>query len=378
MENDKKTPLRVLDLFSGIGGFSYALERLCPEGAFRTIAFCEQDKFCQSVLRKHWPDTPIFDDVRTIPTNGLGKIDVVVGGFPCQPWSVAGEQRGAEDDRDFWPEMARLIGEIQPAFVVGENVRGFVNQPMGLQRSLSDLARIGYQAVPFVIPACAVDAPHRRDRVWIVAAKNDTDSDSERPHRKNVNKQREDEPADGEERVVGQVRSVLARSGDASERRSASVIAHRESDGREQGKQNSGGRREGIGAGEEYRSGNGGETVADARRNATRASEEMDGNTHKRSQGNFDAANGSKDVADADDARSQGHGRFNNGRDSAGEWIAGQSSESEPRTWLTEPDVGRVAHGVPNRVDRLRSLGNAVVAAVVAQIGKAILSAVDE
>lgn len=158
--------IRTLDLFSGIGGFSLGLERAGP---FRTIAFCEQDAFAQRVLKKHWPDTPIFEDVRTIDTDGLGKIDLICGGFPCQPWSTAGEQRGAEDDRDLWPAMVALIEDLRPQWVIGENVRGFVNEPLGLQRSLSDLESIGYQAVPFIIPACSKFAPHRRDRVWIIA-----------------------------------------------------------------------------------------------------------------------------------------------------------------------------------------------------------------
>ena len=158
--------MRVLDLFSGIGGFSLGLERAGP---FQTVAFCEQDDFCQAVLRKHWPDVPIYDDVRTIDTDRLGRIDLICGGFPCQPWSVAGQQRGAEDDRDLWPVMASLIEKLRPQWVIGENVRGFVNEPLGLQRSLSDLESLGYETAPFVIPACAVDAPHRRDRVWIVA-----------------------------------------------------------------------------------------------------------------------------------------------------------------------------------------------------------------
>jgi DNA (cytosine-5)-methyltransferase 1 len=161
-----RSMIKVLDLFSGIGGFSLGLERAGP---FRTVAFCERDAFCQAVLRKHWPDVPIHDDVRTIDADGYRGIDILCGGFPCQPWSAAGEQRGAEDDRDLWPVMASLIADIRPQWVIGENVRGFVNQPLGLQRSLSDLESLGYSAVPFIIPACAVDAPHRRDRVWIVA-----------------------------------------------------------------------------------------------------------------------------------------------------------------------------------------------------------------
>ena len=128
--------IRTLDLFSGIGGFSLGLERAGP---FRTVAFCEQDTYAQRVLKKHWPEVPIYDDVRTIDTDGLGRIDLICGGFPCQPWSVAGQQRGAEDDRDLWPSMVALIEDLRPQWVIGENVRGFINQPMGLQRSLSDL-----------------------------------------------------------------------------------------------------------------------------------------------------------------------------------------------------------------------------------------------
>ena len=165
-----ESEIRVLDLFSGIGGFSLGLERAGP---FRTVAFCEREPFPQAVLRKHWPEVPIYDDVRTIPTNELERIDLICGGFPCQPWSVAGEQRGAEDDRDLWPVMASLIEKLRPRWVVGENVRGFVNEPLGLQRSLSDLESIGYQCVTFILPACATGAPHRRDRVWIVGNASD-------------------------------------------------------------------------------------------------------------------------------------------------------------------------------------------------------------
>ena len=168
MNNEEIT---MLDLFSGIGGFSYAAH-LANRGStgpvFRTSAFVERDKFCQRVLRKHWPEVPIFDDDTTLDADGLGTIDLVTGGFPCQPWSVAGEQRGAEDDRDLWPEMVALVEKLRPRFLIGENVRGFVNETLGLQRSLSDLESIGYEAVPFIIPACSKNAPHRRDRVFIL------------------------------------------------------------------------------------------------------------------------------------------------------------------------------------------------------------------
>lgn len=157
--------MKVLDLFSGIGGFSYGLERLC--GGFRTVAFCEIDPFCRQVLRKHWPEVPIHEDIRKLTGEQVGPVDVICGGYPCQPFSVAGKRGGAADDRHLWPEMFRLVQEVRPAWVIGENVAGHIS--MGLDSVLSDLEGIGYTARTFVIPACAVDAQHRRDRVWVVA-----------------------------------------------------------------------------------------------------------------------------------------------------------------------------------------------------------------
>ena len=159
--------MRLLDLFSGIGGFSYAAEKLV--GGYETVAFCEQDQFCQQVLRKHWPNVPIYDDVRTIDATRLGNIDIVAGGFPCQAVSQAGLQKATEDDRWLWDEMLRIIQDCKPKWVIGENVRGFVNEPLGLQRTLSDLESIGYQAIPHIIPASGVGAFHRRERGWIIA-----------------------------------------------------------------------------------------------------------------------------------------------------------------------------------------------------------------
>ena len=152
--------MRVLDLFSGIGGFSLGLER----AGMRTVAFCEIDPFCRRVLAKHWPDVPCYGDIRTLPHVGC---DIIAGGFPCQPWSVAGKRRGAQDDRHLWPEMFETIMRERPAWVIGENVTGF--SLMGLDNALDDLESVGYEARTFVIPACAVGAPHRRDRIWIVA-----------------------------------------------------------------------------------------------------------------------------------------------------------------------------------------------------------------
>jgi DNA (cytosine-5)-methyltransferase 1 len=159
---------KVLDLFSGIGGFSLGLER----AGMQTAAFCEIDPFCQRVLRRHWPHTSIYADIKQLTArrlyhDGIPSIDLICGGYPCQPFSVAGKQRGANDPRHLWPEMLRLIREIRPRWVVCENVSGHIE--LGLDTVLTDLDQAGYTPTPFIIPACAVGAPHRRDRIWIVA-----------------------------------------------------------------------------------------------------------------------------------------------------------------------------------------------------------------
>ena len=134
----------------------------------QTVAFCEIDKFCQKVLKKHWPDVPIHEDITKLDGKQYaGAIDIICGGFPCQPFSVAGKQKGQNDKRHLWPEMFRVIQEAKPTWVIGENVAGFIN--MALDEVCLNLESEGFEVWPLVIPACAVDAPHRRNRVWIIA-----------------------------------------------------------------------------------------------------------------------------------------------------------------------------------------------------------------
>ena len=161
------TKLRVLDLFSGIGGFSLGLERT---GGFRTVAFCEIEPLPRRVLARHWPDVPCFEDVRKLRGPDVGPVDVICGGYPCQPFSTAGKRLGHADDRHLWPEFARLVEELRPAWVIGENVAGHVS--MGLDDVLSDLEALGYSARPFNIPAVGVGAPHRRERIWTIGHAN--------------------------------------------------------------------------------------------------------------------------------------------------------------------------------------------------------------
>jgi DNA (cytosine-5)-methyltransferase 1 len=160
--------MKMLSLFSGIGGIDLAAQW----AGIETVAFVEINPFCQKVLRKNWPGVKIYDDVRKINgeilrNDGFGTIDIMAAGYPCQPFSYAGERKGKEDDRHLWPYLFETISDVRPRWFVGENVAGHVT--LGLDDVLSDLESVNYATQPFVIPACAVGAYHRRDRVITVA-----------------------------------------------------------------------------------------------------------------------------------------------------------------------------------------------------------------
>ena len=159
--------LKLLDLFSGIGGFSLGLE---STGFFETIGFVEKDKFCQKVLKKHWNNINIEEDIRNVKGEKY-QADVVTGGFPCQPFSVAGKRKSTADDRYLWDEMLRVIREVKPRWVIGENVEGIVNinEGMVLRQVLNDLENEGFKSQCIIIPASGIGAWHQRKRIWIVA-----------------------------------------------------------------------------------------------------------------------------------------------------------------------------------------------------------------
>ena len=306
--------LRMLDLFSGIGGFSYAGEKLV--GGYETVAFCEYDKHAQKVLRKHWPDTEIIDDVRELANDAdrfRGMVDIVVGGYPCQPFSLAGVRRGDKDDRHLWPEMLRIIQAVRPTWVIGENVAGHIT--LGLDTVLSDLEAAGYASRCFVIPAVAADARHKRDRCWIVAH---TDSQGQ-----------PDGPIN--EKRLERSKNV-GHSKDIGRHRGAASIG-REGQAHQQEKPQS----------------------------------EIWGKSCGSSAG----------MADTDSAHPQGR-RFPSGIQPQHTKPDGRGNESgwqAPQFWEPEPSVGRVANGVPGRVHRLKQLGNSIVPQVAARILYAIREA---
>lgn len=172
-------------LFSGIGGFDLAAEW----AGWTNLFNCEIDPFCQRVLQHHFPNATQYTDIReTDFTVWRDRIDVLTGGFPCQPFSLAGKRQGTDDPRHLWPEMLRAIREIRPRWVVGENVRGILswNGGMVFEQVCADLEAAGYEVQPFVLPACGVGAPHRRDRVWFVAHRADSRAEKERERTEGV------------------------------------------------------------------------------------------------------------------------------------------------------------------------------------------------
>jgi DNA (cytosine-5)-methyltransferase 1 len=371
--------MRVLDLFSGIGGFSLGLERAGME----TVAFCEYDKKAQLVLKKHWPAVPIFDDIRELtyerilahPRFALRKgakfigkdqdedrerdanqferpsktsaIDVVCGGFPCQPWSGAGKQRGHQDDRDLWPEMLRVIREVQPRWVIGENVQGFINKDMGLPRTIADLEGEGYETRTFVIPACGVSAPHQRYRVWVIGLLN-AHSKHLRSTEQECQHQRAKEPdGSGEHGLeAGSAMAYSTHEGAGGDNRGIWSRACGASGGEEPNKEatTSNVAHPRLSDGEKFRHGRG----------KTKAKDKIPRLGHSISS--------------------------NNSREwwavepSVGRVVDGISTGLDGH-FDREPDIPRVATGVKGRADRLKQLGNAVVPQIVEVIGRAIIEA---
>lgn len=322
-----------------MGGFSLGLERSDP--AFHTVAFCEREAYPQAVLKKNWPEIPIYDDVRTIPTDRLGRIDIVTGGYPCQPFSVAGKQLGKEDDRHLWPEMARIIRQCNPTWVLAENVAGHIT--MGLDEVLSDLEGQGYSARPFVIPACAIGAPHRRDRVWIIAH-------NDRQHR-SANEREPNAKTDRRHKFGGICEDVPDTKSNGNSQQTRKINATGS---------NVSGRQTEVWLKSRRR----GEDVADTSGNGLQGQWEDRGATG--SVGLCGRARSDK-VEDIREATKRGELEpcLGGSLDGVSAWLDG--------SW--EDGIPRVSESEKGRAERLKGLGNAVVPQIVEQIGRAIIEA---
>lgn len=209
-------------LFSGIGGFDLAAEWAGWTNAFN----CEIDSFCRKILKYHFPDAEQYGDIRTTDfAVWRDRIDVLTGGFPCQPFSLAGKRKGTEDDRYLWPEMLRVIRTVRPRWVVGENVFGIVNwsEGMVLDTVCSDLEAAGYTVQPYIIPACGVGAPHRRDRCWFVAHRTDARVETMREGQDGFHVVGVAADADCDRRRIGGINRIL--SPEAAERPTLALSA---------------------------------------------------------------------------------------------------------------------------------------------------------
>jgi len=380
---------KILDLFSGLGGFSLGLERT---GCFKTIAFCDNDKFSKLILDKHWKGVKVYNDVREITKekfkeDGIEFPDIITGGFPCQPFSVAGKQKGTSDDRHLWPEMFRIIKAFKPRYVIGENVRGIINIQDGVvfETVCTDLESEGYEVQPFIIPAAGVGAPHRRERVWIIATLVNTQ------HNGSSTSTIEGSSAtssNDNEKGQNETSEFEGTSGSRDSKDVADTKSERLQRSRGQ------------------------ESDRDINRfqqDKKRIESEIRSESERRSR-----TFGHEDVANADSERPQGHGKkyelrknsqkikTSGSSSSAREDVAdtegsigydfqvisgtsesetqevsrdGSSVRGEGSWWDVEPDVGRVAHGVSGRVHRLKGLGNSIVPQIAEEIGRAIIKA---
>ncbi len=329
--------MKVLDLFAGIGGFTIGLER----AGFETAAFCEIDPYAQKVLRKNWPGVPIYDDVRTITAERLIsdgiRVDVITGGFPCQDISVAGHQAGIEGERSgLWSECARLIGELRPRYAIFENVTNLLNGERGawFKRVLWDISAIGYDAEWHCIPASELGAHHHRDRVWIICYPRGKILLEDSRYRKWRDSESTVRGGDSQEKRKCDTGQAGRSSKDVADTNccdNTRVNASAPERGREI--TSKGAEHAGRGGGEQ--------NVADAncKRGCSRDSERQD----------------------AKDARQSP--------------ILARKHARAVVAWDAEPNVGRVANGIPNRSHRLKCLGNAVVPPIPELIGRAILEA---
>jgi len=399
--------LKVTSLFSGIGGIDLGLE---ATGYYKTTLFSEIDPFCQKILKKHWPNVPIIPDVRDINGKEI-ETDVLVGGFPCQPFSVAGKRKGKEDERHLWPEMFRIIKEARPSIVIGENVPGIINTQMALGQCVADLEGEGYKVQPVVLPACSVNAPHRRYRVFIIAMV-DTDNlrlpqHSSKEKEKQVGRTGTPVMSGGSfmanagrsewwQQPSGNTESVGRGASEKTQWSAHSDSLGGSSEGTEAVADttgiisNGGGRGDHSKEGEiSWETGRKSSFLANSVSRNVETGRERQREIRKGHQGEGTSDNvacgseaaESKNVAYSTTSGSQASPEERLEQERSEEAIAVDTCSGTFRpegNWTVEPNVGRVAHGVPDRIQRIKALGNAVVPQLTYVIGMSIIKAMQD
>jgi DNA (cytosine-5)-methyltransferase 1 len=342
--------LKVLDLFSGIGGFSLGLH---STGIFDTIKFVEFDKYCQKVLNKNFPNIPIEGDIRNVKGTEF-EADVITGGFPCQPFSVAGKQKGTNDNRYLWPEMFRLIKEIKPEFVIGENVQGIINLQDGmvLRQVLNDLEGEGFEVQCFLIPASGIGAWHQRNRTWIIghSKHNGLLASEKRSRDKKIN-------------------------GGTSEGQNQTIESERTSGSTNDGNVSN------TNSGLRGRWGTIGESGEDQIwRFRTEEEEQTTHDIRSQTIGcNALSREGEEDVPHSNEIGLQGRSiQSNNMQDGSNADQTSSSSIGQQQTWWeVESSICRIPNGISyeldkDRASRIKTLGNAIVPQIAREIGLAI------
>jgi DNA (cytosine-5)-methyltransferase 1 len=409
--------LKVLDLFSGIGGFALGLD---STGFFETVKFVEMDKYCQKVLQKNFPNIPIEEDIKNVKGKEY-EADVITGGFPCQPFSVAGKQKGTNDNRYLWPEMLRLIREIKPEFVIGENVQGLINLQNGvvLRQVQDDLESEGFEVQCFLIPASGIGAWHQRYRVWIVAHSQHNGllaAESRCNEEKNRNERKDGEKNSTTGRSIGtssirktdngyegcgetsSIKETIVSNTDNIRFERDQQTTETTSGRRTEATSQSNGKdvpntdtRLSIGENEEVQarrdtSTTSGEDVSntDSIRHRRWSSE---GCTNKgwsflqREQEGREMGSETQrcdgDVPNTDSERLQGHGLSTNMETKQGSIGSENSVEEQQTWWQTESNLCGVPNGISyeldkNRANRIKTLGNAIVPQIAREFGLAI------
>ena len=363
--------LRHVDLCSGIGGFSLGFEWAQLS---TPILFCDTEPWCRKILAKNFPNVPIATDVKELandPERLVPDCDILTAGYPCQPFSVAGKQKGTEDDRHIWPYIFRIVTQKRPTWCVFENVYGHI--AMGLDEVLADLESEGYATRTFVVPACGVNAPHKRDRLWIVGYAEHDGSSTSKIRGSNA------QDARGSSQGQIQAKQSSGASGREDDGSLHQDMADTQSIGR--GGRNSSERGAGernVQSEEQGRSSVGRETERRGEPRRENVADTTILGLQEHGHGKPDEfVHVSENVADTSGKGSQGRlsGRSGSERQSfmgqsgRGSSTYGQSGED---WWAVEPNVRRVAHGIPKRVDRIKGLGNAIVPQIAMNIGLAI------